>query len=49
MEEETVRIRARETQLLGQVATVEAASNQLTRDRAAEKEKFNTELVAKVK
>lgn len=49
LKEETVRLKARETQLLGQVATAEAASTQLTWDLASEKKRFNTKLVAKVK
>ncbi|XP_026451227.1 paramyosin-like [Papaver somniferum] len=49
LEEETARLKARETQLLGKVATAEAASTQLTLQLAAEKEKFKTELVTKVK
>ena len=44
LEEENVRLKTRETQLLGQVAIAEAASTQLTLDLAAEKERFKTKV-----
>ncbi|XP_026378143.1 lamin-B1-like [Papaver somniferum] len=49
LEGEVARLKTRETQLLGKVATAEAASTQLTLDLAVEKDKFKTELVTKVK